>query len=138
MRCSYPLSLLLGALALTACIDFSLPGGSSSGDDGGVPDAGQLDSGPLLPVTIVIDGLSFTPKEVTIKVGQEVIWDMKDTGTFHFVVEGSPGGGMPSFESPRLDTGQVWRRVFDTPGTYVYFCSNHSTVMRGAKIVVEP
>ncbi|MBI2375697.1 MAG: hypothetical protein HYV07_17000 [Deltaproteobacteria bacterium] len=122
---------------MMACIDFDLPGGAAEGAT--VDDAGPLEAdGGLPPVTIVIDELAFTPKEAHVRVGQEVIWDMRDTGTFHFVVEGSPGGGMPDFESPRLDTGRTWSRVFNSPGTYLYYCSNHSTVMRGAKIVVEP
>ncbi len=143
---------LVASIALLgSCIDFSLSGGPTPRADasgagagtggasggGAGTDAAAIDAAPV-EVHVLVNNLSFTPKEVRIKVGTTVIWDMMDTGTFHFVVEGNPGAGMPRFESPRLDTGTTWSRKFTEPGTYLYFCSNHSTVMRGNRVVVEP
>jgi plastocyanin len=84
---------------------------------------------------VLIDNLAFTPDEITITAGDSIVWIMQDGGTFHFVVEGDPGGA-PDFDSPRLDVGDDWIYTFDTPGEYVYHCSNHSTVMRGATVTV--
>lgn len=137
--------LLLAGLAAgvaAGCHDFALPGGPAPFPDAGPPDASPDADAPqeAVPseVHVLIRNLAFEPMSIRIKVGTTVVWDMEDTGTFHFVVEGDPGGGMPAFDSGRLDTGQTWTHTFMKPGTYSYFCSNHSTVMRGNQIVVEP
>ena len=120
--------------------------------------AGCLDLGALVPIEplvppatttpsetgttapqihdVLIDDLAFTPDTLEIRVGDTVRWTMEDAGTFHFVVEGPPRNDIPTFESPRLDVGDSWELVFEEPGDYVYHCSNHSTVMRGATVTV--
>ena len=124
--------LTLATLLCAACLDL----GATVPD---VPATGGADSGrtpPGQPVEVFIRDLKFEPSDITIAAGTTVRWIMEDTGTFHFVTEGDPTA-TPVFESPQLNVGDSYDHVFDTPGTYVYHCSNHSTIMRGATITVE-
>ena len=65
-------------------------------------------------------GNSFTPKTVTINVGESVNW-RNDSG-FHNVVFDDG-----SFESPGDPSPTPWTasRKFDAPGEFQYFCEQH-------------
>ncbi|HKT31512.1 MAG TPA: cupredoxin family copper-binding protein [Gammaproteobacteria bacterium] len=84
----------------------------------------------LAPV-VSISNFSFQPAVLTVKVGTRVTWTNHDT-TPHTVTSSdkrftSSGG---------LDTGDQHSVVFETPGTYEYFCSLHP--MMTGKVIVQP
>ena len=79
--------------------------------------------------TITIQNLAFNPSTLTVKVGTNVTWINKDSMP-HTVT--SDNG---VFESGSLSNGQTFIYTFNTPGTYNYHCSIHTSMT--AKIIVE-
>lgn len=122
------------AVVCGGCLDLGRSVDESFFDSGDSSVAsGDAQAGTVI-VTIV--DLAFEPNEITIPVGTTVLWDMQDTGTFHFVVEGGPRDTDHDFESPQLNAGEEWSYTFTEPGEYLYYCRNHSTIMKNAKVTV--
>lgn len=69
-------------------------------------------------VTIEVTNYEFKPSSVTIEAGSTVIW--KNATGRHTVVADDQG-----FNSEVLAPEEEFRRQFDQPGTYKYFCSIH-------------
>jgi plastocyanin len=78
--------------------------------------AGQDPSGKNV---VAIDNFTFTPTELTILAGTQVTWINKDDVP-HTVVSVDH-----KFKSRALDTDEKFSFMFQTPGTYEYFCSVH-------------
>jgi plastocyanin len=88
------------------------------------PGASHVSAAPAAaPVTgtakISIDNFAFTPAEVTVAIGQPVIWDNHDDVPHNVVATGR------EFSSPALDTDQTYAHTFTARGTYTYFCGIH-------------
>src|SRR3954462_8966029 len=71
-------------------------------------------------VEVAIDNFAFSPRELKIEAGTRVTWvnhdDVPHTATStdkHFKSSGT------------LDTDDKYSVVFDSPGTYAYFCAVH-------------
>jgi len=77
---------------------------------------------------ITIEGNSFKPDNLTIKVGDTVTWINKDS--YNHTVKAKTG----EFDSGNMASGAKFSFTFDKEGTYDYICSIH-TFMTG-KIVV--
>lgn len=82
---------------------------------------------------VVLSGLSFTPSQLTIAVGDTVRW--RNQSGFHDVVadDGSFRSGSPTASA------FVFEHTFTTAGTFGYFCSVHGSPGQGmiGRIVVE-
>ena len=85
-------------------------------------------SAPLVKV-ILIENYSFSPADIKIGKGTEVIWKNSD-GVDH-TVKAADG----SFDSGTLGPNAEFKKRFDKPGTYSYICDMHPS-MAGI-IVVE-
>ncbi len=81
-------------------------------------------------MSVTIDNFVFTPETLTIPAGTRVTWTNQDDIP-HLVVSANRP---PDFKSPVLDTDEHFARVFETPGTYVYFCGLHPH-MKGTIVV---
>jgi plastocyanin len=81
-------------------------------------------------VDITIQNFAFNPPSVTIKVGTTVRWTNLDSVT-HSVASDT---GL--WDSGGIAQGESYTRVFDTAGTFGYYCGIHPT-MKGA-ILVAP
>lgn len=68
-------------------------------------------------VTIFDNG--YTPSSKTIATGTTLVWS--NTGALPHTVTASNG----SFDSGFVMAGQTYRRTFNTPGSYSYFCTIH-------------
>ena len=79
-------------------------------------------------VAVIIQDFAFSPSSVTITVGSTVIWQNHDS-TSHTVTSDT---GL--FNSGTLSNGGTFSFTFNTPGTYNYHCSIHSS-MHGTIIV---
>lgn len=90
-------------------------------------------SSPAALHEVVLSGLSFTPSQLTIQVGDTVRW--RNQGGFHDVVsdDGLFLSGAPT------SANFVFSHTFDTPGTFGYFCSVHGAPNQGmaGRIIVE-
>jgi plastocyanin len=72
---------------------------------------------------ISIHDLAFNPATLTVKRGRVVDWSNNDAA-IHIIV--SDDGG---FRSPPLESHDVFRHKFTTPGTFHFFCSVHPRMM---------
>ena len=69
--------------------------------------------------TIEVKNYMFSPTELTVSAGSQVIWLNKD-GEPHTVVSDT---GL--FRSSAMDTNESFSFKFDKPGTYHFTCSIH-------------
>jgi plastocyanin len=69
-------------------------------------------------LAISIDNFTFTPVELTLKVGDTVTWTNHDDIPHTVVSAGK-------FRSKTLDTDNSFSFTFTTAGDYKYFCSLH-------------
>jgi plastocyanin len=77
-----------------------------------------------------IDNFAFAPATLTVPAGTTVVWRNRDDIPHTVMSSDSP----PRFRSPPLDTGDTFKHVFDSPGTFRYFCSIHPH-MQGSVVV---
>jgi len=92
--------------------------------------AGDTSASATADGAVAIKDFSFTPKDITVKVGTAVTWTNGDD--FAHSIESGDG----SFDSEKLDSGATFSHTFDTAGTFKYRCGIHNS-MTGS-VVVEP
>jgi plastocyanin len=78
---------------------------------------------------VVIDGMAFTPKVVTVRPGDTITWVNKDMFV-HNVTAAAAG-----IKSGDLKPGQSWRHTVRQAGGFDYLCTLHP-VMTG-RVEVE-
>ncbi|MBL8433202.1 MAG: cupredoxin domain-containing protein [Dechloromonas sp.] len=83
-------------------------------------------------VEVGIEKYTYTPAEVTIRVGDTVKWINREKRTSHSILFPQEGGR----ESERLFPDESWQREFTRAGRYPYTCGPHPE-MKGVVIVVE-
>ena len=77
----------------------------------------------------------------TVRAGDTVVWDFNGSNEPHTTTECGADCDRPS-GSPLWDSGMIdvggppFARIFDAPGSYLYYCRVHPIDMRG-RIVVE-
>jgi plastocyanin len=67
---------------------------------------------------VTIDNFTFTPAELSVKVGDTVTWSNHDDIPHTVVSAGK-------FRSKAMDTDDTFSFTFTTAGEYKYFCSLH-------------
>jgi plastocyanin len=72
--------------------------------------------------TITIDGTSFAPANLTVNVGDRVVWTNKDP--FPHTATSKTGG----FDSDAVLPGKSWTFVAKKKGDYPYICSIHPSM----------
>lgn len=90
-------------------------------------------------VDVTTSGLTFTPNEVTINVGDSVRFSVPSS---HNVVQVSPAlwdanKNEPETNGFSVDFGETKEVLFSTAGTYYYVCQPHAAVGMKGKIVVK-
>src|SRR3954453_24066332 len=101
---------------------------------------GLATAAPAQAADVTIQNFAFSPTPVTIAQGDTVTWHWAGPDTNHSVT--SDANQADSFDSdpirPPLSAdhppGDTFDHVFNTPGTFTYFCKVHSS-MHG-KVVV--
>lgn len=85
--------------------------------------------------------VSFSPKTLTIKLGDTVTWINQNDGLHNVITypDGYPNGAS-GFESPYMERkGEQWSYTFKSKGTYQYHCIPHIFMgMRGVVVVEIP
>lgn len=76
---------------------------------------------------VTIDNFTFTPAELTVKVGTTVTWNNHDDIPHTVVSAGK-------FRSKALDTDDSFSFTFTTAGEYKYFCSLHPHMTGTVKV----
>jgi plastocyanin len=91
--------------------------------------AGSGDKAPGA-ISVKINNFTFGPMSLTVEAGTTVTWINNDDVP-HTVVSRDK----TAFKSKALDTGDSFSYTFAKPGTYVYFCSVHPTMV--AEVTVQ-
>lgn len=87
--------------------------------------------------TISIYNMSFEPASLTISAGEKVVWINKSTMD-HTCTSGTNCSKDGKWNSGYLSQYQSFSYVFDSVGTYNYFCIPHClSGMKGVIIVKE-
>ena len=73
-------------------------------------------------VTIDMANFAFSPNDITVPAGTAVTWVNKDSGPRH-----SATASDNSFDTGLFDAGEQSTLTFDTPGTFVYYCTLHGS-----------
>jgi plastocyanin len=79
-------------------------------------------------VNVVLRNTTFVPGRIRITAGTTVVWRNEDQ-LIHTVTANDK-----SFDSGLLQPGQTYRRTFDQPGQYPYYCLPHP-FMKGVVVV---
>lgn|GEM_PF-4960862 len=74
-------------------------------------------------VQVAANGLTFTPQNVTINVGDTVEWVWVGSG--HSTTSGTPGNPDGIWDSGVHNAPFTFSFTFTTPGTFPYFCTPH-------------
>lgn len=99
-------------LALTATVTLGAAGA------GVVPGS---DAEAKKTARVGVKGTTFSPKRVSIKRGDSVVWSWKKTGAPHNVVSAARSN-VNSGDPVSSDT---YRRTFTKKGSFVYYCEVH-------------
>ena len=84
--------------------------------------AAAADTPTRATYTVTIDGVSFHPKVLKVKVGDSVAWVNKDP--FPHTVTSRAG----DFDSGEIQPGKSWTYTAATKGTFPYICTLHPTM----------
>ena len=81
------------------------------------------------------NGKYYAPETIAISKGTSVAW-INDDVTLHTVTSGTPGEGNigTEFDSSFMDAGKTFEHVFDTAGTFDYFCTLHPFMTGKVKV----
>ena len=115
------------AMASPSAIPSASPTLSTSADPGASasPSASPASAAE---VTVIIDSMVYQPATLTVVPGTTVRWVNED-GPVHTVTARDA-----SYNSGVMTTGMEYRRTYDTPGTFEYFCAVHPLMV--ADVVV--
>ena len=81
------------------------------------------------PVVITISNFQFAPSELSVDVGDTIVWVNRDGFTHTSTADSA------AWSSPELSVGERFRYVAKAPGRYRYHCAAHP-VMTGVVTVV--
>ena len=110
---------------LTIAVAFALLGAVGCTDESGGDVTPDSTAPPVVPEgQVLVKGVAFTPREVTVPAGKPVTWVFDDGGLEHTVTADDK-----SFDSGRHSSGS-YPKIFSAPGTVAYHCEVH-TRMKG-------
>lgn len=104
------------------------PGGAPPTAAPTVPPTAPPPSGPA---TVRIANRAFSPSSISVATGTTVVWTNNDSESH--TVTANAG----AFDSGRFSPGSSYRRVFDAPGRFSYFCDLHPSMV-GVVVVTSP
>ena len=79
---------------------------------------------------VIIRDNSFSPQTIQVNAGRVVLW-RHDGSSPHTVTSGTPATSGRLFDSGNLNPGGSFEFTFSSPGSYVYYCKIHGTMMSG-------
>lgn len=88
--------------------------------------------------------LNFSPRNVSIKAGEAVLWRNQSTFTHTVTFDPTRAGkasipqGANPFSSGDIEPGETFAHKFTVPGTYRYVCRHHSNAEMTGTIIVTP
>jgi plastocyanin len=85
---------------------------------------------PAARTTIHIRNDAFVPARLVVKPGTTVVFINEDDDAHTATADNG------SYDSGGLGTGEQWKHLYATPGTYAYHCTMHPFMK--ATVVVKP
>jgi len=77
--------------------------------------------------TVVIEGVKYTPKTLTVKGGETVVWVNKDPFPHTVTSKGA-------FDSHDIAGGKSWKYTARKAGEYAYICTLHPNMKGTLKV----
>jgi plastocyanin len=87
------------------------------------------DRPPAITHTVVMEGMAFTPRVISVAAGDTIVWVNKD------MVPHSATSTTAGFDSKVVAASESWRTRIEHTGEFDYVCSFHP--MMTAKVVVR-
>jgi plastocyanin len=81
----------------------------------------------LPPVAIEVTDNEYTPREVTIKAGQTLIFENVGANAHDIVLAEPDSLSDFGIDLESFTKGSTYEAAINKPGTYIYFCSIHGT-----------
>lgn len=81
---------------------------------------------------VAVQNYAYSPMTTTVNLGDKVIWTNLDNDP-HSITSMDEHAGL--FDSGEFGLNGIYERVFDTPGTYKYYCTVHGDFMTGYVVV---
>lgn len=103
----------LGCLAVAACAESQA----------------TPDRPPGITHTVVMEGMAFTPRAITVAAGDTIVWVNKD------MVPHSTTSTSAGFDSKVIAASESWRTRLEQAGEFDYVCAFHP--MMTAKVLVR-
>lgn len=138
-KCYRHLGAGVALVALTAMLGAC---GGSNGDRREM--SGDDSKGRTVEIT---SSHQFSPREVTVKVGESVTWKNSANDVHTVTADPSrakmkenvsmPTGAKP-FHSGDIAPGKTYRQTFTTAGTYRYVCTHHEDKGMTGTVIVKP
>ena len=104
------------------------------------PEATSLPDAPLAgdttthqAIPVAIKGFVYIPETVTVPSGSSVAWTNQDNAPH---TSTGIDGAVSALDSGAIVFGQTFTQLFDTPGTYPYYCVYHPNML--GTVVVTP
>ena len=111
------------ALLLFTLLILVLYQGCSKKSDSNNP----VSSGTSSSNEILIQGMAFSPADITVSVGTTITWTNKDA-VAHTVTSGVPGSISGQFDSGNISQNGNFKFTFSQTGTFKYFCKIHTSM----------
>jgi plastocyanin len=87
-------------------------------------------------VYVTMKGLAFSPRTIRIRIGDRVVWRIRDNVVHNVTTVEDPAGvNLVGLASPTVKPGGAYAYVAHYAGNAIYVCTIHPTTMK-ARIVV--
>ena len=83
-----------------------------------------------------IVNFAFNPDSLSIDMGDTVLWINKGT-VIHTTTSGANGVPDGHWDSGNMAPNDSFKHVFDTTGTYPYYCAPHFSLPMTGRIIVK-
>lgn len=130
---SRSLRLLLSIIGIGLVTTLSIGMPACGDDDTTAP----KDDGGVFTGTIQVRDNSFSPRTVTIAVGDSVTWQWVGSNS-HTVTHGTDPGNLGGLFNEGPKSSGTFGHRFTSPGTIPYFCVPHFSMGMTGTITVQP
>jgi len=90
--------------------------------------AGEAAARKPATTKVAIEGMKFSPADVTVKAGDTIVWTNND------IVAHTVTSTASTFDSNLIPPGGTWKYVVKKTGAFGYKCSYHPTMTAAFKV----
>jgi plastocyanin len=130
-------AVLRTAAALVATAGLILSGAAAAGamtHAASTPSTTIATTAAAKPAQVPIAKNMFTPAELTVSVGQAVVWTNEDAAPHTVTTTSAP----VKFDSGAFGQGKSWSYTFTQTGVYKYYCAVHPDMVGTVTVVNAP